>query len=163
MESKGEARPAPWLNRLILRLVAPAHWVLVPVGAPDPVPPSCPSSRPALCCGPGKAVEDAPSPWALHPYGRPGEAPGSWLWISAALIQRQEPGASPGLPWGAGPKQLNHPPLHSWATAESWPGRGATGTESGAPTGTRTQCAGATRQRISLLSHGTSRMLFCGL
>uniref|UniRef100_A0A5F9D8N6 Spermine synthase n=1 Tax=Oryctolagus cuniculus TaxID=9986 RepID=A0A5F9D8N6_RABIT len=71
-----------------------------------------------------------------------------------ALIRRQEPGASPGLPWGAGPKDLGHPPLHSRATAESWPGRGATRTESGAPTGTRTRCAGAARQRISLVSHG---------
>uniref|UniRef100_A0A5F9CJT6 Uncharacterized protein n=1 Tax=Oryctolagus cuniculus TaxID=9986 RepID=A0A5F9CJT6_RABIT len=43
----------------------------------------------------------------------------------------QEPGASPGLPWGTGPKHLGHPPLHSQATAESWPGRGATGTDSG--------------------------------
>nr|XP_051684639.1 alpha-1A adrenergic receptor isoform X4 [Oryctolagus cuniculus] len=38
------------------------------------------------------------------------------------LIQRQDPGASPGLPWGAGPKHLCHPPLPSRATAESWPG-----------------------------------------
>ena len=71
-----------------------------------------------------------------------------------ALIRWQEPGTSPGLPWGARPKHLGHPPLHSLATAESWPGRGATGTESGAPTGTRTRCAGATRQRISLVSRG---------
>ena len=55
---------------------------------------------------------------------------------------------------GAGPKHLGHPPLHSLATAESWPGRGATGTESGAPNGTRTRCAGAARQRISLVSRG---------
>ena len=45
-----------------------------------------------------------------------------------ALIRWQEPGASPGLPWGTGPKHLGHPPLHSLATAESWPGRRATGT-----------------------------------
>ncbi|XP_062047769.1 UDP-N-acetylglucosamine transferase subunit ALG14 homolog isoform X1 [Lepus europaeus] len=44
---------------------------------------------------------------------------------------------------GAGPKDLGHPPLHSRATAESWTGRGATGREPGAPTGTRTWCAGA--------------------
>ncbi|XP_069914438.1 ciliary-associated calcium-binding coiled-coil protein 1 isoform X1 [Oryctolagus cuniculus] len=73
-----------------------------------------------------------------------------------ALIRRQKPGAYPGLPWGAGPKDLGHPPLHSWAIAESWPGRGATGTESGAPTGTRTRCAGTARRRISLWSHGAS-------
>uniref|UniRef100_G1TF40 Phosphatidylglycerophosphatase and protein-tyrosine phosphatase 1 n=1 Tax=Oryctolagus cuniculus TaxID=9986 RepID=G1TF40_RABIT len=36
--------------------------------------------------------------------------------------------------------------------ALSWPGRGATGTESSAPTGTRTRCAGAARRRISLVS-----------
>ena len=29
---------APWLNRLIFRLAALAHWVLVPVRAPDSVP-----------------------------------------------------------------------------------------------------------------------------
>ena len=52
-------------------------------------------------------------------------------------------GTSPGLPWDAGSKHLGHPPLHSLATAESCPGRGATGTESGALTGTRTRCAGA--------------------
>ncbi|XP_062069073.1 ras-related protein Rab-28 isoform X1 [Lepus europaeus] len=37
-----------------------------------------------------------------------------------ALIRWQEPGASPGLPWDAGPKHLGHPPLHSRAIAESW-------------------------------------------
>ncbi|XP_062059215.1 uncharacterized protein LOC133768569 isoform X2 [Lepus europaeus] len=74
-------------------------------------------------------------------------------------IRRQEPGASPGLPWGAGLKHLGHPPLHSLATAESWPGRGATGTESGAPTRTRTWCAGAARWRISLLSRSAGHSL----
>lgn len=49
------------------------------------------------------------------------------------------------LPWGAGPKHLGHPPLHSLATAESWPGRGATGT--------RTWCRRRS-WRISLLSLG---------
>ena len=29
-------------------------------------------------------MEDGPSAWALHPHGRPGEAPGSWLQIGAA-------------------------------------------------------------------------------
>ena len=53
---------------------------------------------------------------------------------------------------GAGPKDLGHPPLHSRATAESWIGRGATGT--------RTRGAGAARQRISLLSHGAGLFLF---
>uniref|UniRef100_A0A5F9CWV9 SUEL-type lectin domain-containing protein n=1 Tax=Oryctolagus cuniculus TaxID=9986 RepID=A0A5F9CWV9_RABIT len=79
------------------------------------------------------------------------------------LIRSQEPGASPGLPWGAGPKHLGHPPLHSLATAESWPGRGATGTESGAPTGTRTWCAGAARRRISLVSRGASPLVLTSL
>ena len=74
-----------------------------------------------------------------------------------ALFRWQEPGASPGLLWGAGPKHLGHPPLPSRAIAESWLGRGATGIESGALTGTRTQCAGAARQRISLLSHSAGQ------
>uniref|UniRef100_A0A5F9C317 Transient receptor potential cation channel subfamily M member 7 n=1 Tax=Oryctolagus cuniculus TaxID=9986 RepID=A0A5F9C317_RABIT len=49
--------------------------------------------------------------------------------------------------------------MHSRATAESWPGRGATGTESGARTGTRTRCAGAARWRISLVSRGAGPWL----
>ena len=55
---------------------------------------------------------------------------------------------------GAGPKDLGHLPLPSWVKAESWPGRGETRIEFGAPTGTRTLCAGGARWRISLLSHG---------
>ena len=41
-----------------------------------------------------------------------------------ALIPRQEPGASLGLPWGAGPKELGHLLLLSQATAESYIGSG---------------------------------------
>ena len=60
-------RPAPWLNRLILCLVAPAHRVLVPVGAPDSVP--VPLFQASSLLWPGSAVEDGPSGWVLHPMG----------------------------------------------------------------------------------------------
>uniref|UniRef100_A0A5F9DJ88 ADAM metallopeptidase domain 32 n=1 Tax=Oryctolagus cuniculus TaxID=9986 RepID=A0A5F9DJ88_RABIT len=50
---------------------------------------------------------------------------------------------------GAGPKDLGHPPLHSWATAESWTGRGVTETESGAPTRNRTWSTGATGRGLA--------------
>ncbi|XP_069924695.1 disintegrin and metalloproteinase domain-containing protein 32 isoform X4 [Oryctolagus cuniculus] len=58
---------------------------------------------------------------------------------------------------GAGLKHLGHHPLPSRATAETWTGRGATGTESGAPT--KTGCR-RHRWRISLVSRGTSLIVF---
>uniref|UniRef100_A0A5F9C5D9 RNA-directed DNA polymerase n=1 Tax=Oryctolagus cuniculus TaxID=9986 RepID=A0A5F9C5D9_RABIT len=76
-EIKREIRPAPRLTRLILRLAAPAHRVLVPVGAPDSVPvvplPSQPSAVARECSG------GWPRCLGPAPYGRPGKAPGSWL------------------------------------------------------------------------------------
>uniref|UniRef100_A0A5F9DFZ9 RNA-directed DNA polymerase n=1 Tax=Oryctolagus cuniculus TaxID=9986 RepID=A0A5F9DFZ9_RABIT len=69
--------PAPWLNRLILHLAAPAHRVLVPVGAPDSVPvaplPGQLSAMARECSG------GWPRCLGPAPHGRPGKAPGSWL------------------------------------------------------------------------------------
>ena len=60
-------RPAPRLTRLILRLAAPAHRVLVPVGAP--ILSRLPLFQASSLLWPGSAVEDGPSAWALHPMG----------------------------------------------------------------------------------------------
>nr|XP_051697880.1 leucine-rich repeat-containing protein 37A3-like [Oryctolagus cuniculus] len=74
---KPAARPAPRLTRLILRLAAPAHRVLVPVGAPDSVPvaplPGQLSAVARECSG------GWPRCLGPAPHGRPGKAPGSWL------------------------------------------------------------------------------------
>uniref|UniRef100_A0A5F9DJV7 Glycosyl transferase family 25 domain-containing protein n=1 Tax=Oryctolagus cuniculus TaxID=9986 RepID=A0A5F9DJV7_RABIT len=73
-------RPAPRLNRLILYLAALAPRVLVPVGAPDSVPvaplPGQLSAVARECSG------GWPRCLGPAPHGRPGEAPGSCLWIS---------------------------------------------------------------------------------
>ena len=83
------------LNRVILRLAALAHWVLVPVGAPDSVlvaPLPGQLSAVARECG-----EGWPKCLGPAPHGRPGEAPGSWLLPSdqhgapAAARQPQRP------------------------------------------------------------------------
>ena len=69
-------RPAPWLNRLILRLAAPAHRVLVPVGAPDSILVApLPGQLSAMaregsggwpkCLGPAPAWETRRSTWLL--------------------------------------------------------------------------------------------------
>nr|XP_051698315.1 uncharacterized protein LOC127490196 [Oryctolagus cuniculus] len=72
----GEFWPAPLLTRLILRLAAPAHRVLVPVGAPDSVPVAplpvqlsavareCSGGWPR-CLGPAPTWETRISTWLL--------------------------------------------------------------------------------------------------
>ena len=76
-----ELGPAPRLTRLILHLAAPAHRVLVPVGAPDSVPvaplPGQLSAVARECSG------GWPKCLGPAPHGRPGEAPGSCHRISA--------------------------------------------------------------------------------
>uniref|UniRef100_A0A5F9C0N4 RNA-directed DNA polymerase n=1 Tax=Oryctolagus cuniculus TaxID=9986 RepID=A0A5F9C0N4_RABIT len=86
--------PAPRLTRLILRLAAPAHRVLVPVGAPDSVPvaplPGQPSAVARECSG------GWPRCLGPAPHGRPGKAPGSWLLPSD---QRGAPAAARRPRW----------------------------------------------------------------
>ncbi|XP_062055510.1 sodium/bile acid cotransporter 7 isoform X3 [Lepus europaeus] len=64
----------------------------------------------------------SPPKWSLRPVRCADLKPGArcFLLVSHA---------------GAGPKNLDHPPLPFRATAESWTGRGAPGTESGAQLG----------------------------
>ena len=79
--------PAPRLTRLILRLAAPAHRVLVPVEAPDSVlvaPLPGQLSAVAQECNGGWPKCLGPAP-----HGRPGEAPGSCLQISTVRWPRR--------------------------------------------------------------------------
>ena len=80
----------------------------------------------------------------LHPQ-MAATAVAVWIWS-------QEPGASSLSPrspmWVQGSVHLGHPPLPSWATEESWTGRGATGTIPSTHTGCQ-HC----RWRVNQVSH----------
>ena len=67
MNKKYHIRPVLRLTRLILCLVALAYRVLVPVRAP--ILSRLPLFQASSLLWPGSAVEDGPSPWALHPMG----------------------------------------------------------------------------------------------
>uniref|UniRef100_A0A5F9C6Q5 Uncharacterized protein n=1 Tax=Oryctolagus cuniculus TaxID=9986 RepID=A0A5F9C6Q5_RABIT len=69
--------PAPRLTRLILRLAALAHRVLVPVRAPDSVPVAPLPGQLSAVAREGSG--GWPKCLGPAPHGRPGEAPGSWL------------------------------------------------------------------------------------
>uniref|UniRef100_A0A5F9DFA4 RNA-directed DNA polymerase n=1 Tax=Oryctolagus cuniculus TaxID=9986 RepID=A0A5F9DFA4_RABIT len=94
--------PAPRLTRLILRLAAPAHRVLVPVGRR--ILSRLPLFQASPLLWPGSAVEDGPGAWALHPMGDQEKhlAPGSCHRISAV---RQPRRAGRGGHWRVNQRQ----------------------------------------------------------